>query len=729
MTPAAVGARAVETRTPARPVWLAPAVLVATVAVLGLLPFWANREFYFADDSAAVFLPTWRAAGLDLLAGTWPVLRPDVWMGGNWAVEAQFGLFSPVNLALMVVVALIPDLAVAATVVKVAFQVLLAVGAWALAREYGARASVALPVAAALPFAGFTLYYDTSTWVAGLMAFAWTPWFWWASRRCARGALNPLVMFALGYLLMTNGNPYGALAAVFVLGAVALEAVLARNARGFWRIFVTGALVGATVGVAYLPLVLSSDAGWRESGGLSNDGFLVPDLTMIAATSTPSAMPFIRLWTGSGTTVPLAYSAWFLVPLLPWLDWGILRREWRQLAGLFAVFVAYLALTIGPSHLWLFRWPARLLEYVWLPTFVLLAVMLSAGVVTRAWASRVGASGFLVLAGSWLAFSAQTEFVVRHLVSLAVHLALVAGLVVLLRWRAAWVGPLLVGGTVLVLGLQLTWMPENADVARWRFPTSVSSLREYADRVDGPVFQVATPDLIPFQERAGAWDWLLFGSLPAAAGVESTVSYTGIGNDEFSQTLCKNHTGATCAQALATGFAPAGELVRVPHLVDALKTRTVVVQRALVPDAARFDLPSGWERVDSDDDVVVFRRTEEVPWPGSRLAAASGGVTVSEAESSATSDAVRVSTGADGGALLFARLAWPGYHASAAGQELEVVENAQGLLEVALPAGLGDARVEVGYSVPGFSFGVPLLLAAVAGAVAQGVLWARARAR
>lgn len=715
-------------RTSARP-WLPLAALAAVVVLLGLMPFIANREFYFADDSAAVFLPTWRAAGLDLLSGTWPVLRPDVWMGGNWAVEAQFGFFSPVNLALMVVVALLPDLAVAATVVKVAFQVLLAGGAWVLAREYGAKPWVAAGVAAALPFAGFTLYYDTSTWVAGLMAFAWTPWFWWAARRCARGALNPLLMFAVGYLLMTNGNPYGALAAVFVLGGVALEALLARNLRGFWRVFVTGALVGATAGVAFLPLVLSSDAGWRESMGLFNDGFLVPDLSMIAATSTPSAMPYIRVWAGSGTTVPLAYSAWFLVPLLPWLDWGLVRRDRRRLAGLLAVLVAYLALTIGPSHLWLFRWPARLLEYVWLPTFVLLAVLLSAGAVTRARRSRAVASGGLALAGAWLAFSAQTEIPGRHLVSLVVHLALVALLVAVLRWRAPLLAPLLVGGTALVLALQLSWMPENADVARWRFPTGVDSLRAYAERVDGPVLQVATPDRIPLEQREGAWDWLLFGSLPAAAGVESTTSYTGIGNDEFSRTLCMNHTGATCAQALVSAFAPVGERVRVPHLVDALKTRTVVVQADLVPDAARFDLPSSWAVVDSDSDVVVFRRTGDVPWPESRLAAASDGVTVGEARSTDTTDRVRVSTGPDGGALLFARLAWPGYHARVAGQPLEVVENAQGLLEVVLPGGLTDARVDVGFSVPGLAPAVPLVLLAVAGAVAQGVWWARSQGR
>ncbi len=113
------------------------------------------------------------------------------------------------------------------------------------------------------------------------------------------------------------------------------------------------------------------------------------------------------MWAGSGTTVPLAYSAWFLVPLLPWLPWRVLRDEFRALVGLFVVGIGYLALTLGPSNLWLFRWPARLLEYVWLAIFLILAVLVSRGLRTSLWQARAGASVFLVLFGSWLALSAQ----------------------------------------------------------------------------------------------------------------------------------------------------------------------------------------------------------------------------------------------------------------------------------------------------------------------------------
>ena len=51
-----------------------------------------------------------------------------------------------------------------------------------------------------------------------------------------------------------------------------------------------------------------------------------------------------------------------------------------------------------------------------------------------------------------------------------------------------------------------------------------------------------------------------------------------------------------------------------------------------------------------------------------------------------------------------------------------MVTNKQGLLEVALPAGLSDAAVDVRFTVPGYTIGVPVLIGAVAAALAYGVL-------
>lgn len=715
------------------PAWLPPAAVAAAVVVFALVPTLRTPSFYFWDDSAAVFLPTWRAIGTDLLAGHWPTMRPDFWMGGNWAGEAQFGLWNPVNLLLAVVVALTSDLAVAAAAVKIFFLVALAVGAYALAVDYGATPWVAAGVAVAVPFGGFTLYYDAASWAAGLMAFAWMPWFWWAARRMARGHLNPGLAFVVGYLLITNGSPAGALAAVVVLAGVASEAALTGNRAGLGRLVVLGACVGTAAGVAYLPLWLSAGSGWRGTGILDNDGMLVPDLTMIAASSSPSMLPFIRTWSDWGTTVPMTYSAWFLTPILPWLAWDVLRRRARDIAGLGVILAAFLALTLGPSVLWLFRWPVRFLEYVVLVVLVAVGVLLSAGFRASAWRTRAVVTALIVAAGTWLTFAADADrdLLGKYLAGAVLWSVLVGAMVTAGLRAPRFVPAVLAVGTGVVLVVQTGWSPANRDVAVWQFPTAAAELDAWADRYQGPMVQVASVTLVTDAERPAAWDDLLFGSMPAGgAGVESTTAYSGLGHAAFAETLCMTWDGATCPDAFTAAFAPAGDAVRVPHLVDALEAQTVVVQNALVPGAAAAGAPAGWEVAEVTDRVTVFRRSDgQVAWPDSRLAAVSPGVEVLSAAGTATREALRVSTGADGGALLFSRLAWPGYTAAVDGQDTEVEANTQGLIEVPLPAGVTDAAVTLRFDVPGYEVAIPLLVLGVAGAGVQAAAWERARRR
>ena len=702
--------------------WMPLATLVAVVVVLALLPLVGERSFYYWDDTAAVFVPTWRAIGLDLWAGRWPTLRPDLWMGGNWAAEAQFGLWSPANLLAALVISQIPHLGLAATLAKLGAMLLLAVGAYLLFREYGADRWAAAGVASALPFAGYTLYFDAATWVAGLLAYAWTPWFWVVARRLLHGRGGSLPVYIVGFLAVTNGNPYGVVGVLVVLAGLAVEAVATRRWAGLGRLVLVGACVGTAAGVAYLPMAGTATSGWRgEAGGITNNNELVPSLSMLAGGSTPSQLPLLDIWTQLGSSVPATYLAWFLLPVVPWLAWGALRGRAGEFAAVTVFGVVFLLLALGPSQIWLFRWPVRLVQYAFLAACVPVAVALGAGLRTDGWRTRASLSCGLVLFGAWLAFSARPDLAARHGVGLLVVGALVLLLVAAAHRGHAAVAGVLMAGTGVVLALQVAWVPANLDVMVWRAPTRLASFEQYAATHPGPVVQLAAGDLVPEPERTAAASELLFGSQAAIAGVESTTSYTGIGFDAFSRTLCLNHAGNACVDAFGVLWRPAGDAVRTPLILDAVKARTVVVQNALVPDAAAFDPPAGWRRARVTQLVTVFERTGDLPWPGSRLAAVSGDVTVVSASSTDTSESVVVRTGADVGALQFARLAWPGYTATLDGRPVEVARNGQGLIEISVPPGVQEGVLALDFWPPGYDVGIPLLLAGAAMALALAV--------
>jgi hypothetical protein len=672
--------------------WFVPLVLCVVVALLAQIPAWRSGLFYMVDDSAAQFVPMWRHIGELLLSGNFPLLDVDSWAGGNLAGEALFGLWNPVNLLDYLLVTRFDDLAVAATVVKSQYLVILALGVYLLAREYGAARWAAFVLAVALPFSGFILYFQAGTWAAGLMTFAWVPYVWWSGRKAARGTLRPVWAFVFGALCVTAGNPYGVLATVVVYIGLFVE-------FRKLRVALIGLSVLAVVPLVFLPLLGAGPVGVRGVGlQLFNMGDLAPGLNDLLALSVPTHMPMIRGFE-PGTfrlLVPVTYFAWFAVPVLAWLDWGVVRRRGRELAGVFVVTATYLVFCLAPSHLWMFRWPIRNIEGLFLGLSILLAVLLSAGLRTDHLRRRILVTGGALLAGTYLAVASWPKISVRHLAGLL----LLAGLTALLvmaarRGSSRLLASVLSGGTLVVLLLQTHWSPINNSVTTY-YPTPQAHLP-----YQGTVAQIGD---VMMQPQRG----LLYGNGYAAAGVPSLMSYTGIGYVKFTKALCMSHRD-TCREGYDRLFAPVqGDL----SLADLTRVETVVVQRRLV------DAPvpgPGW-RIESRDDMnTVLRRDQKIQFPHGRISASSPGITIDEdTMDGSRSERVRFRRAHGPAELTFARLTWPGYQAEINGRKVPVREGPAGLLMVDLPDGVDSGELRLSWTPPGFWFGIISAMAGLA---------------
>lgn len=704
---------------------VAPVLVGLAVALMAYLPFLANRSFYFWDDSAAQFLPTWFYVGSELREGRLPLLDLDLWVGGNLAAEALFSLWNPVAMGVAVICSLSGDLAVAALFVKTFFMVLLALGVYALAREYGAGRGAAAIVATAAPFAGFTLYFDASLWASGLIAFSFIPHLWVVARRSASGRLNPIWVLVVGYLTVTVGNPYGVLGACLVFFALLVEFGVARRWPAVRSVLLAGAATGLCVPLVYLPLVFTSKVSWRveQNSAVFNDGEMVPGLSDVLNLSTPSFVPWIDV---PNLTVPAVYYAWFALPLAYWLSWQVVVARWRAFTGLLAVLAMVLLLVLGPSQIWFFRWPLRLVPLLLLPLGVMFAVVLSGSLRHDRWRLRTAATVVVVTVGAYLAFAARPVLLSEHAVGAVVVLALALGVVTLARWWPAAVPPAVITGTAAVLALQMVWFPANRNVADYRFPTSVEQLRaDFGERYPGRTLQVAAFEVVArFEQREQIYQNVLFGSMLHVAGVRAVNTYTGLGFEAMSDSLCMNYQGSVCPDALDRAFAtvqPGG-----PVLADLMRLDTVVVQRELYDRPV--PVPVGWRIAERNDVVEVLRRITPMPWPGSMLSAVPRGAVV---KSSTTVDTYTeridlLSTGS-GGWITLGRLAWPGYVASLGGRGLDTRAGPTGLLQVEVPAG-ARGLVEVKFRTPGLRLGTAALALGVIIAAAHGGLrWSRGR--
>jgi putative flippase GtrA len=681
--------------------WPAVAVGVA-VALLGQLPVLVNPSFYFWDDSAAQFLPMWHRLGERLLAGDWPLgLDLDSWMGGNLAAEALFGIWNPVHLLDFLLVVWLGDLAVAATAVKTQFLVTLGIGTYLLCRDHGARCGAASVLAVALPVSGFVLYFQAATWAGGLMGFAWLPWAWWALRRLRAGRMPAFVPWLLCYLCVSAGDPYGVLALCAVFAGLLLEADRAHVRR----LGLVGVAVAAALPLIFFPVLVTSAVGWRSGHELFNIGQLVPGVGDLLNASLPAFVPQILSFGTFRMSVPATYFAWFAVPLLAWLDWRSAAAAWRRCGCAVALAGAYFLLCLGPSNVWLFRWPLRHVAVLHLAVAVLLAVALSQGLRTDHFRVRLACSVGSVLLGGYLAFAAWPAQAPKHVVSSIMVAVLLAAVLILHRRRL--MTAVLHLGTACALALQMWWFPANRDVAAYNFPSSVAQLRAgYAEFRGGTVVQLADRDVIPPTEIASrrAWSSLLFGNMPAAAGVASLVSYTGIGHDAMHTRLCLSYYGATCPQAYDRLWPPDG-------LADQLRATHVVVQRRLrdVPE-----VPAGWRVSRRDRHVVVLSREAALPWPRGRLSASRDVQVLDDVRYGQRRETVRFGRTGDRAELVFARLAWPGYQATVDGRRVPVAATDAGLLVVRLPPDLRGGTLALSWSPPGFT---AHLLLACAGAL------------
>ena len=700
---------------------LPPLALAVIVGLAAAIPMLTNRWFYYWDDSAAAFAPGWRVIGERLLSGSWPTLLPELWAGGNVTAEALYGTYNPLLLANSALIASIPNLAIGITLVKMQFMAILAVGVYLLAKQYGARTSMAFVAGFAMPFAGYTLYFDASSWASGLFAFAWVPHVWWSTRASALSRVNPIVPIFFGFMAMTTGNPYGAVAVGVVYVAVIAEVVALRNYRRIVSLVISGASVLAMSLIVYLPLAFTTDVSVRNQSGVSNDGTLRPGLGDLINVSSPTHLPMIESFGTSFMTVPIGYLVWFIVPLSPWIRWRSLASLKKGAISL-AVFTGiYAVLLLGPSNLWLFRWPIRLIEYGQLPLLVLTAVAASAGLYRDRVRLRSAITAVLLFIQFYLAWSSVPSDIGIHALALLISGVLAFAAIWSARRKPhAFVG-VLIAGIVAILALQTNaWFLGNENVTPWRFPRQVAFMEDRFDsRYTGNTFAIADTDYISTDDPTSQWGDLVFGNVWQASGVAAINSYAGISYEDFVDALCMNYYGGiTCPDAVdrLTATAPGTNA----SWVDALRLDTIIVQnsgpygnlRAL--DVLARDR---WTITNSDV-VTVAHRSTPLPWPDGRLSAVGNGLTViSDHAETDTRETVQYS---GAGTATFALLAWPGWTATADGAPAEVRATEGGLLQVVLPEGADTATIE--YTPPGTTGGVAIAAGGLLLALAQSVV-------
>ncbi|MFI1462521.1 hypothetical protein [Nocardia carnea] len=710
----------------------------AAATVLGVLAGYAavllaNSRHFYTDDTEAQYVPLWLDVGRRLRAGEFPGIAPEQWMSGNFLIEGQASVFNPPQLLVAVLAPSFDNLVVLATLVKLAYSIVLALGVFRVCLAYRAYPAWAAVAGVAFCFSGWLLFLDQASWVLGLAGTAWLTHAWASGVRYARGRSGPIPVFVFLFFAITLGYVWPGVESALVIVAVAAgEWVYQRTPWPSVRLLMAAGCAGAAGLMTYLPAILSAEVTWRTADDMiNNDGFMTVPWSESLNASLPSTLPSFNSWFGLIQPLPIVYIAWFLIPALAFIDWKTAAQTLRQSAG--AVIFAGIALmwTAGPAAFGPLRWPARVLPMLALALLVLCCVLLSRHGTLTNWRTRFGVAGVLVLMLLVRSVSsAPSDRIWTHIGAAAVVVLLgIAVVLVFTKWgRAAACTALLVTiAPIAYYQVDSTYPHPMA----WNLPGSRSAAQALFPDFDGTTLQLGNSSIFPgdAKDLTGVYSSLVVGLYAADLGLDYVNGYTPIGHRAFSERTCMRWEGSTCPAAFDKIFAP--EPVTGEPLVDLMKVDRITLMRLVYPDARDNPPPPGWHWVNyppNDKWIWVLERdTGPVSTVDGRIAHTEGvdAVSVSETDNTST---VRVSS-EQGGRITFARLDWPGYRATLDGREHDYVALDDIFVTVEIPAGTENAELEITWRPPGMQLGIAGFVLGLIGIGALHLLYIRHRSR
>ncbi|MBW3647800.1 MAG: hypothetical protein KY440_08510 [Actinobacteria bacterium] len=711
----------------------------AVVLLAACLPLIGTHDFYFWDDTEIGGFPLYFHLGELLRAGTWPVLDPGMWMGGNFLAEGQWGLWNPMILAIGVAASAANSAIVFTTLLKLVFLMAAALGAFLLARSYNVRPQLAFAAGVAVPLNGFTLYMDAPDWASGLMTWSMLPYAWLALRRSTAKNASPVAFLVVAYLIVTVGYVQGTIGLCLVLLAVGIDRLCARDWRAVQRVSL-GAVFVVLLGITvYLPAMLSADVTLRSNDEVLNTGLLTADLGGLVSSGIPTAVFAVSGWWGEWTTTPMLYTTWFL-PALAFVSWTRVRPQLAEVRDVAIVLLGAAMFVVGPSDAGALRYPMRFMPYVALAGIIGLLVLLDRSLSASTGRSALGGAIGLVLLGSYISYSQRPS-----VGGIMLWTILVMALGLLVVWllvrrsgapsRTATVGLALVlaAGSVLSVAAQTALypasptdhydMPEQIEGYGKPLPVAVNDVLVIGQPSE--IFNVTTtsrfdddvtsdPDLTsavaaksrladrepepPRGDVSQLWDETLIANTWLINDASVMNVYSIIQHEAFADSLCMNHRGETCPDLLGWLFTRQRGVSTA--LVDLLSVDTLHLLKARVPEDKRKAPPLGWSVATDGQDSVTWTRDEPVG-PAGGVVWTSRGTSVTELERTARTVRLKVDdVPAAGGQAVFSRLNWPGYSVTG-GTLAEPVNDF--LVAVDVPASTEGGTVELSFSPPGWT--------------------------
>lgn len=344
------------------PLWTDATRLLTLVLGLTVVLPWLQPNAFYQNDAVSQYYPVLVSIGRSLQEGYWPDLTLQVMQGGNLLGSYQYGLLNPITLASCVAMSLIGEPFAAARLLFFIHASILAFGVYVLALDLKVQRGLAVVAAFTTITNPMFLYIDAAAWWPSMIAHAWLPWALVALSRSARSGMAFVLAALAVALVLASGWPHVTLALGMFVALYAATCIARRHlAEGLGVLLAAG--IGAGLAAPALTSLLTLSTVTVRNSSVTNNGFMVFDLSDILNVSVPMLLGPVRYWGKDGPfTVPITYVAWFIVPLVPFMSLPRLASGRSSSIALAGLGMATLMLTQGPTSLGPLKTPFRWLE-------------------------------------------------------------------------------------------------------------------------------------------------------------------------------------------------------------------------------------------------------------------------------------------------------------------------------------------------------------------------------
>lgn len=322
-------------------------------------------SFFTIDDSQNEYLGFLRQYGEAWLSGEIPFITKNIFIGDNAMVELQRGIFAPENILASLLTYFSTNPLITGQFYAFCNIFICCISGYMIGRSLKISRNISLLLGSSIAINPIFLYQYAAPWWNAANGHAWTllSIATYCQLRQSLTVKSIIGNFAATLILLASGWPHGFIGYLAVIAGFSyVDLIYGDSLKTIFRRCVPLLLASIAAIPVYSEYVFLHPLINRASGWTNADNFIVPSLSQILVTCSPTYYEFMNYFGGyKSLFIPVGFSTLFSLPVA--IFCRVPLRD-RVLVACLVILGITTALALMPSQMGILRWPLRFVPFI-----------------------------------------------------------------------------------------------------------------------------------------------------------------------------------------------------------------------------------------------------------------------------------------------------------------------------------------------------------------------------